>query len=85
MSRYSAFKIFREGLRGQKGWGKAWRTPTLKPEYDVIIIGGGGHGLAWEAAIRVVTPQQSVRITSTLKALRYMIFRSSCTKAYQKS
>ncbi len=46
MSHYSAFRLFREGLRGQKGWTPAWRMPAPKPEYDVIIIGGGGHGLA---------------------------------------
>lgn len=44
--RYSALRHFREGLRGHSGWGKAWRTSALKPTYDVIIIGGGGHGLA---------------------------------------
>jgi len=43
---YSVFSLIREGLRGQKGWGQAWRTPVPKPGYDVIIIGGGGHGLA---------------------------------------
>ena len=46
MSRYSAFRLLREGLRGQKGWTPAWRTPKPQPEYDVIIIGAGGHGLA---------------------------------------
>jgi len=46
MSRYSAFKLFREGLRGGKGWDMAWRSPDLKPGYDAVIIGGGGHGLA---------------------------------------
>ncbi|MGB0506522.1 MAG: sarcosine oxidase subunit beta family protein [Pikeienuella sp.] len=44
--RYSALKIFTEGLRGNKGWKPVWREPDPKPEYDIIIIGGGGHGLA---------------------------------------
>ncbi len=43
---FSAFSLFREGLAGQRGWAKSWRSPKLKPRYDVIIIGGGGHGLA---------------------------------------
>ncbi|GHG92298.1 sarcosine oxidase subunit beta family protein [Pseudodonghicola xiamenensis] len=43
---YSALNLFREGLRGQRGWTPAWRSPKPKPKYDVIIIGGGGHGLA---------------------------------------
>jgi sarcosine oxidase subunit beta len=44
--RYNAFKIFREGLTGNKGWKPVWREPDPKPEYDIVIIGAGGHGLA---------------------------------------
>jgi sarcosine oxidase, subunit beta len=44
--RYSAWQIVREGLRGNRGWSPAWRDPEPKPAYDIIIIGGGGHGLA---------------------------------------
>lgn len=45
-TRYSAFNLLREGLKGHKGWTKAWRSPRPKPSYDVVIIGAGGHGLA---------------------------------------
>jgi sarcosine oxidase subunit beta len=43
---YSAFRILREALRGNTGWRPAWRDPAPQPDYDVIIVGGGGHGLA---------------------------------------
>lgn len=45
-SHYSALSVFREGLRNQAGWVKAWRSPKPEAFYDVVIIGGGGHGLA---------------------------------------
>ncbi len=44
--RYSAFRILSQGLRGNRGWQPVWREPEPKPAYDVIIVGGGGHGLA---------------------------------------
>ncbi len=43
---YSAFSLVKEGLNAQKGWQPAWRSPKPKPAYDVVIIGGGGQGLA---------------------------------------
>jgi len=36
----------RGALSGQRNWAPAWRSPDPKPRYDVIIVGGGGHGLA---------------------------------------
>ena len=44
--RYSVFSLLRQALSGHRGWQPAWRDATPKPHYDVIIIGGGGHGLA---------------------------------------
>ena len=44
--RYSIFSLARNALTGHKNWQQAWKSPEPKPRYDVIIIGGGGHGLA---------------------------------------
>ncbi|MUZ74747.1 sarcosine oxidase subunit beta family protein [Agrobacterium vitis] len=46
MGQYSALSIFKHGLTGNSGWTRAWRDPAPKPSYDVVIVGGGGHGLA---------------------------------------
>ena len=43
---YSGARVIWEGLTGNKGWKPIWRDPTPQAEYDIIIIGGGGHGLA---------------------------------------
>ena len=46
MAEYSLFALLKQGLAGHGGWIRAWRDPEPKPTYDVVIIGGGGHGLA---------------------------------------
>jgi sarcosine oxidase subunit beta len=46
MERYSVFGLIKHALSYHENWQKTWRSPTPKKEYDVIIIGGGGHGLA---------------------------------------
>ena len=46
MKKYSVFAIVREAMRGHKGWEPQWRSPEPKKEYDVVIVGAGGHGLA---------------------------------------
>ncbi len=46
MQKYSVFSLIKNAFKGHKDWEVAWKDPTPKTEYDVIIIGGGGHGLA---------------------------------------
>ncbi|MDQ5809913.1 MAG: FAD-dependent oxidoreductase [Actinomycetota bacterium] len=43
--RYSALGLIRYGLAGSD-WPRAWRAHELRPSYDVVIVGGGVHGLA---------------------------------------
>ena len=44
--RYNWLSILKEGFNNNQGWEKTWKNPEIKKQYDVIIIGGGGHGLA---------------------------------------
>ena len=44
--RYSALSLLTNALKGNRSWQPAWRQPDPKPHYDVIIVGGGGHGLS---------------------------------------
>ncbi len=46
MQKYSAFNLVRHAVRGNRRWPRAWRDIGPRKAYEVLIIGGGGHGLA---------------------------------------
>ena len=46
MQRYSAFSLLKNALSHHENWQRVWRNPEPKKHYDVIVVGGGGHGLA---------------------------------------
>jgi sarcosine oxidase, subunit beta len=46
MTTYSIFSLVRNAFSHNENWPQMWRCPEPKSAYDVVIIGGGGHGLA---------------------------------------
>ena len=46
MKAYSLFSLARNAMSYHRNWQRVWRSPDPKSKYDVVIIGGGGHGLA---------------------------------------
>jgi sarcosine oxidase subunit beta len=46
MQRYSGLALLRHALSGHLNWKPVWRSPRPRAGYDVVIVGGGGHGLA---------------------------------------
>jgi len=44
--RYSLGSLLANALTGNRNWKPIWREPEPKASYDVVIVGGGGHGLA---------------------------------------
>jgi len=44
--RYSGLALLRGALAGHRNWPQAWRSPQPKAAYDIVIVGGGGHGVA---------------------------------------
>ena len=45
-TRYSAWNLLAASRKSHAEWAPAWREAEPKPRYDVVVIGGGGHGLA---------------------------------------
>jgi methylglutamate dehydrogenase subunit A len=46
MARFSAFGLLRNALTGHRHWGRTWKDAMPRPRYDIVVVGGGGHGLA---------------------------------------
>jgi sarcosine oxidase subunit beta len=44
--KYSVSSLLLGGLTGQRNWQPLWRFPLPRPSYDVVLVGGGGHGVA---------------------------------------
>ena len=44
--KYSLWTLARNALDYHQNWQAAWRSPEPRAEYDFVVIGGGGHGLA---------------------------------------
>jgi len=46
MAKFSFVSLAKNAVSHHENWERQWRSPDPKPHYDVVIVGGGGHGLA---------------------------------------
>ena len=46
MQHYSFLSLAQRALTGHRSWQPAWRKAAPRPRYEIVVIGGGGHGLA---------------------------------------
>jgi methylglutamate dehydrogenase subunit A len=60
--RYSVVSLVRQALQGHRGWGPTWRDASPRPRYEVVIVGGGGHGLATAYYLAKVHGVRSVAV-----------------------
>lgn len=59
---YSIFTLARQAIAKHRGWAPAWRNATPQESYDIIVIGGGGHGLATAYYLAKVFGQKRVAV-----------------------
>src|SRR3546814_18240274 len=45
MTQFSWASLLRQAMGGNKGWQQQWPDAEPKAEYDVVVVGAGGHGL----------------------------------------
>jgi sarcosine oxidase subunit beta len=46
LTHFSIFSLAAHALSGHKNWAATWRDAAPRDAYDIVIVGGGGHGLA---------------------------------------
>ena len=59
---FSAFRLLKEAITGHTGWKPLWRDPEPKPDYDFVIVGGGGHGLSTAYHLATIFGQARVAV-----------------------
>ena len=72
-NKYSIFSLIKNAFSQHENWKQAWGNPEPKKEYEAVIVGGGGHGLATAYYLAKKHNMKNIAVLENYNVYRYIL------------